>query len=273
MSALPADVRPQELLRRDDDNGVVTLTLSTPQNRNALSLAMIDTLIVALDDIARTTRRASSSSPARGRRLAAATTSRRCRRIATIPIEAATTTCESVRPLRDAHASDRRAAEAGDRGGRGHRDRGRLPARRRLRSRDRRRACALWAFGRQLRALLFDAAGRGGPRDVAQARDGDGADRRPLHRRGGRTLRPRQPRRSGGPRARRRRCALARTIASHSAPTLAIGKRAFYDQIERPLDEAYALASVAMIDNLAEPDCGRRPRRLPRQAAAASGSA
>jgi enoyl-CoA hydratase/carnithine racemase len=48
--------------------------------------------------------------------------------------------------------------------------------------------------------------------------------------------------------------ALARTIASHSAPTLAIGKRAFYAQIERPLDEAYALASVAMIDNLAEPD-------------------
>jgi enoyl-CoA hydratase/carnithine racemase len=48
--------------------------------------------------------------------------------------------------------------------------------------------------------------------------------------------------------------ALARTIANHSAPTLAIGKRAFYAQIERPLDEAYALASVAMIDNLAEPD-------------------
>jgi len=48
--------------------------------------------------------------------------------------------------------------------------------------------------------------------------------------------------------------ALARTIASHSAPTLAIGKRAFYAQIERPLEEAYALASLAMIDNLAEPD-------------------
>src|ERR1700761_1153790 len=34
--------------------------------------------------------------------------------------------------------------------------------------------------------------------------------------------------------------ALARTIAQHSGPTLAIGKRAFYDQIERPLDEAYS---------------------------------
>ena len=34
-----------ELFRRDDDNGVVTLTLNTPQNRNALSLAMIEALI------------------------------------------------------------------------------------------------------------------------------------------------------------------------------------------------------------------------------------
>ncbi len=49
--------------------------------------------------------------------------------------------------------------------------------------------------------------------------------------------------------------ALARTIAQQSGPTLAIGKRAFYSQIEQPLDEAYSVASVAMIDNLAEPDC------------------
>ena len=49
--------------------------------------------------------------------------------------------------------------------------------------------------------------------------------------------------------------ALAKTIAQQSGPTLAIGKRAFYAQIERPLDEAYSVASVAMIDNLAEPDC------------------
>jgi enoyl-CoA hydratase/carnithine racemase len=48
--------------------------------------------------------------------------------------------------------------------------------------------------------------------------------------------------------------ALAKTIAQQSAPTLAIGKRTFYAQIERPLDEAYAVASVAMIDNLAEHD-------------------
>ena len=49
--------------------------------------------------------------------------------------------------------------------------------------------------------------------------------------------------------------ALAKTIAQQSGPTLAIGKRAFYDQIEQPLDRAYSVASLAMIDNLAEPDC------------------
>src|SRR5947209_15984165 len=40
-----------ELVRRQDDGGVVQLTLDQPQSRNALSLAMIDTLILALADI------------------------------------------------------------------------------------------------------------------------------------------------------------------------------------------------------------------------------
>jgi enoyl-CoA hydratase/carnithine racemase len=48
--------------------------------------------------------------------------------------------------------------------------------------------------------------------------------------------------------------ALAREIAQRSAATIAIGKRAFYAQIEAPLPEAYALAGRAMIENLAHPD-------------------
>ena len=47
---------------------------------------------------------------------------------------------------------------------------------------------------------------------------------------------------------------LAATIAARSAATVTIGKRAFYRQIEQPLGEAYALASKAMVDNLAHPD-------------------
>ncbi len=47
---------------------------------------------------------------------------------------------------------------------------------------------------------------------------------------------------------------LATGLAKRSAKTLAIGKRAFYRQIEMPLDQAYALASEAMVENLAERD-------------------
>jgi len=52
MTASSAVAPSPELVRRDDGNGVVTLTLNAPQNRNALSLAMIETLIATLGDIA-----------------------------------------------------------------------------------------------------------------------------------------------------------------------------------------------------------------------------
>jgi len=45
-------------------------------------------------------------------------------------------------------------------------------------------------------------------------------------------------------------------VRARSAATLAIGKRAFYQQVETPLAEAYALAAKAMVDNLAHPDAG-----------------
>ena len=45
--------------------------------------------------------------------------------------------------------------------------------------------------------------------------------------------------------------ALAAAIAARSAATIALGKRAFYQQIEKPLSEAYAMAGQAMVDNLA----------------------
>jgi enoyl-CoA hydratase/carnithine racemase len=49
--------------------------------------------------------------------------------------------------------------------------------------------------------------------------------------------------------------ALAKAIAKHSVASLAIGKRAFYAEIDEPLATAYAFAGTAMVDNLAEPDC------------------
>ena len=47
---------------------------------------------------------------------------------------------------------------------------------------------------------------------------------------------------------------LAQRIAARSATTLAIGKRTFYRQIDMPLEEAYALAARAMVENLLHPD-------------------
>ncbi len=47
---------------------------------------------------------------------------------------------------------------------------------------------------------------------------------------------------------------LARTIASKSPMTVAIGKEAFYRQLEMPLDEAYAYASRVMTENMLKRD-------------------
>ncbi|WP_298433296.1 enoyl-CoA hydratase [uncultured Jannaschia sp.] len=48
--------------------------------------------------------------------------------------------------------------------------------------------------------------------------------------------------------------ALAETVASKLGRAVRIGKGAFYAQLERPVDAAYALTRDAMVANLAEPD-------------------
>jgi enoyl-CoA hydratase/carnithine racemase len=47
---------------------------------------------------------------------------------------------------------------------------------------------------------------------------------------------------------------MARTIASKSPLTVAIGKRAFYDQIEMPLADAYNFAAKVMVENMLTAD-------------------
>ena len=47
---------------------------------------------------------------------------------------------------------------------------------------------------------------------------------------------------------------MARAIASKSPLTVAIGKRAFYDQIEQPVAAAYDLAARVMVENLLAAD-------------------
>ena len=255
MTAAPSPTPSPQILRREDDGGVVTLTLTQPQNRNALGLRMIDTLIVALADLARDEgarvivlagdgpalsaghnlkeMQAHRNDADRGRsfyELLFARCSVLMQAIVALPkpviaaVEGIATAagCQLVAACDLAVASD---------------------------------SVAVRAVRHQRRPLLLDAARRGRTRRVAQACAGDGDDRQALQRRGRGALRPRQPgRRHRAGRSRRRRRS-ARTIAEHSASSLAIGKRAFYEQIEQPLDVAYALAAKAMVDNLAEPDC------------------
>ncbi|MEQ9448294.1 MAG: enoyl-CoA hydratase, partial [Rhodospirillaceae bacterium] len=47
---------------------------------------------------------------------------------------------------------------------------------------------------------------------------------------------------------------LAQIIASKSPKILAIGKRAFYEQIELGLADSYAYAGAVMTKNMMEPD-------------------
>jgi enoyl-CoA hydratase/carnithine racemase len=48
--------------------------------------------------------------------------------------------------------------------------------------------------------------------------------------------------------------AMARQIASKSPVTVAIGKQAFYRQLEQPLSEAYDYASKVMVENMMAAD-------------------
>jgi len=253
MTASSAIVASPELVRRDDDNGVAILTLNTPHNRNALSLAMIETLIAALDDIANDNKARVVVLAGAGQALSAGHDLKEmqahrndCDRGRDYYVElfarcAALMQAVVALPKPVIAAVEGIATAAGCQ----------LVA-----------ACDLAVAGEHARFGLSGvnyglfcstplvAVGRAVPRKQAMemALTGSLYSAREAERFG--LVNRVVP--EGG--ALEEALALARTIASHSAPTLAIGKRAFYAQIERPLDEAYALASVAMIDNLAEPD-------------------
>jgi enoyl-CoA hydratase/carnithine racemase len=242
-----------ELFRREDDNGVVTVTLNTPQNRNALSLAMIETLIAALSDIAGDEKarvvvlagegpalssghdlkemQAHGNDCDRGRSYYVelfARCSALMQAIVALPkpviaaVEGVATAagCQLVASCDLAIAGERaRFALPGVTNG---------------------LFCSspLVAVGRVVsRKHAMEMALTGKLYSAAEA-ERFGLVNRVVHE--GQALSEAQ--------------ALAKTIAERSAPALAIGKRAFYAQIERPLDEAYAVASLAMIDNLAEHD-------------------
>ena len=252
MTASSAIAASPELLRRDE-NGVVVLTLNTPHNRNALSLAMIEVLIAALDDIANDDQarvvvlagagqalsaghdlkemQAHRNDCDRGREFYVELFARCATLMQTIvklpkPVIAAVEGIATAAGCQLVAACD--LAIAGER------------ARFGLSGVNYGLFCStpLVAVGRVVSRKQAMEMALTGRLYTAQEAERSGLVNRVVP--GGHAL--------------EEALVLARTIATHSAPTLAIGKRAFYAQIERPLDEAYALASLAMIDNLAEPD-------------------
>jgi enoyl-CoA hydratase/carnithine racemase len=242
-----------ELFRREDDNGVVTVTLSTPHNLNALSLAMIEALIAELDAIAN---------------------DHQARVVVLAGVGSALSAGHDLREMQ-AHRNDR------DRG------RGYYVE---LFARCSALMQAIVALPKPVIAAVEGVATAAGCQLVAACDLAIAGERarfglsgvnfglfcstplvavgRAISRKRamemamtGRLYSAAEAERFGlvnrvvaEGRALEEAQALARTIAQQSAPTLAIGKRAFYAQIERPLDEAYAVASLAMIDNLAEHD-------------------
>ncbi len=254
MTAAPSPTPSPQILRRDDDGGVVTLTLTQPQNRNALGLQMIDALIVVLADLAKDERARVVVLAGDGPALSAghnlkemqahrndADSGRsyyellfeRCsilmQAIVALPkpviaaIEGIATAagCQLVAACDLSVASERsQFALSGINAG---------------------LFCStpLVAVGRVVsRKHALEMAMTGKLFSAADA-ERFGLVNRVVPQ--GQALQEAQ--------------ALARSIAEHSASSLAIGKRAFYEQIGQPLDVAYALAAKAMVDNLAEPDC------------------
>jgi len=253
MAASSASPLPQSLLRREDGGGVATLTLTTPQNRNALSLAMIDALIDAFGEIGADDRaravvlagegpaissghdlremQAHRNDPDRGHAYyeqLMARCSVLMQAIVALPkpviaaVEGVATAagCQLVASCDLAIAGEHaRFALPGVNNG---------------------LFCStpLVAVGRVMsRKHAMEMALTGRLYGAAEA-ERFGLVNRVVPE--GRALEEAR--------------ALARTIAERSAPTVAIGKRAFYAQIDEPLNEAYRLAAQAMVENLALPD-------------------
>jgi len=252
-AASPASAPSSALVRRDDDPGVVTLTLTSPQNRNALGLAMIDTLIVALADIAKDEKarvvvlagegpalsaghdmreiQAHWNDPDRGRAYNERVTSRCATLMQAIvalpkPVIAAVEAVATAAGLQLVASCDLAIASE--------------QARFALPGVNIGLFCSspLVAVGRAVSRKHAMEMALTGRLYSAQEAERFGLVNRVVAE--GRALAEAQ--------------ALARSLAERSAPMLAIGKRAFYEQIEQPLDVAYSLAAKAMVDNLAEPD-------------------
>ena len=175
------------------DAGVVRLTLNRPKAFNSLDRASLDALHAALDGIA-----AERHGARRRHRRQRQGVLRRARPQGDRPGPHGRGHRRTLQPLLGDDAEAAGAAAAGDRRGRRHRHRGRLPAGRRLRPGDLHRGQPVRHIRHQVRPLLLDADGGFGAQHPAEAGHGDAADRRLHRRRRGASPGPRQPGRRQG---------------------------------------------------------------------------
>jgi enoyl-CoA hydratase/carnithine racemase len=254
MTASPTPAS-SELIRREDEAGVVILTLAQAQNRNALGLAMIDTLIVAFADIVKDSSarvvvltgegpalsaghdlreiQAHRDDPDQGRAFNELIMTRCATLMQAIvalpkPVIAAVEGVATAAGCQLVASCDLAVAGEG--------------ARFALPGVNIGLFCSspLVAVGRSIsRKRAMEMALTGKLYSAAEA-ERMGLVNRVVSE--GQALAEAK--------------ALAAGIASRSASTLAIGKRAFNEQIEAPLSVAYSLAAKAMVENLAESDSG-----------------
>ncbi len=251
MTATPALA--SELVRRAEEAGVVTLTLSQPQSRNALGLAMIDTLIVALADLAKDPSARAVVIAGEGPALSAGhdlreiqahrNNSDRGRAFYERIMTRCATLMEAIVALPKpviaavegvATAAGCQLVASCDLAVAGEKARFALPG------------VNIGLFCSSPLVAVGRAVSRKAAMDMALT---------------GRLLGAEEAARIGlvnrvvpEGQALHEAKALAAGIAARSAEVIAIGKRAFNEQIEAPLAVAYALAAKAMVDNLAEPD-------------------
>jgi enoyl-CoA hydratase/carnithine racemase len=249
---LAASVRP--LLHRENDAGVATLILDTPQNRNALSLQMIDTLIIAFADIAEDEAARVVVLTGDGPALSAGHDLKEMQAHRNDPdsgrgyFEHLFARCSELMQAIVALPKPVIAAVEGIATAAGCQ----LVA-----------SCDLAVAGEKaqfalsgINAGLFCstplvAVGRAAPRKAALEMAMTGALYSAAQAEKFGLVNRVVPEGQALAEAK----ALAKAIAKHSVASLAIGKRAFYAEIDEPLAKAYALAGKAMVDNLAEPDC------------------
>ena len=207
--------------------GVATLTLNRPAQFNAINGAMLTELQSTLDAIAARRRGARRRHRRRGPRVLPGSRSEGDARQLERGVRR-----RPLSPLLRRDAVDPATAAARHRQGPRHRDGGRLPAGRRLRSRGGGRRRALRHVGHQLRAVLRHARRAGFAQRLAKARVRDADDRRVHRCADGARVGSRQSRRARRTGLDAEVAALAQQLLDKPRAVLAAGKRFFYRQLE-----------------------------------------